>query len=236
MMGLNLWCLWETSLLNTMVRAVHVSLYAAGKTLSVFTTDGVVCRLDVLRAMNSSLHLSCFTEEKSQCNGVFTGIFLYLCHPFVYGDDTMCPETCLPFTGDLHNKIYIWLNWLIWRHFNPVKSCETPKKLWTLDWLSPAAVMLRRRRYMCIKSSSSPTILPPEALYANWKQNTSVVVFTVFGATMLLGVWPIHHALAPPGTGGCEQCAGGSRISVTGGARRMAVCPGGGGGRVGWGG
>lgn len=112
------------------------------------------------------------------------------------------------------------------------RSWKMPKKLWGYGKAVLYSGFLQlqwRHRYMCIKSSSSPTILPSQALYSNWKQNASVAVFTVFGATMLLGVWPIHHALAPLGTSGCEQCAGGSRISVTRGARRMAVCPGGGG-------
>lgn len=52
-----------------------------------------------------------------------------------------------------------------------------------------------------------------------------MAVCTVFGATMLLGFSVIHHAPSPLATSGCEQSAGGSRISVTG-VRRMAVCPG----------
>lgn len=42
---------------------------------------------------------------------------------------------------------------------------------------------------------------------------------------MLLGSWVINHAQSPLASSGCEQSAGGSRISVTW-VRRMDVCPG----------
>lgn len=101
--------------------------------------------------------------------------------------------------------------------------------IWVCFDFSPAAMKSTHHLCVSIKSSSLPTILPPQALCSEWKQNKSVVVFTVFGVTMLLGFWAIHHALSLLATGGCEQSAGGSRISVTG-VRRMAVCPGLGGG------
>lgn len=88
-------------------------------------------------------------------------------------------------------------------------------------------VSLSARHHLCtyIKSLSLPATLPPQALCLNWKQNKSVAACTVFGATILLGFWVIHHTQSPLATSGCEQSTGGSRISVTG-VRRMAVCPG----------
>lgn len=96
----------DTTQDKTWIQSNNISKNYRGKrTLIYIQIREFIFTLFILRVMNCRLHLS---WVKSQCNKVFLQVFfLYLCHPFVYGNDTMYPETCLPFTCKGHRR-YSW--------------------------------------------------------------------------------------------------------------------------------
>lgn len=87
-----------------------------------------------------------------------------------------------------------------------------------LPWIWPFSQTPR------LKLASSISSIDIVQDYIN-KTKSVWLLCTVFGATMLLGLWVINHVQSPLASSGCEPSPSGSRIFVTG-LRRMPDCPG----------